>query len=364
MRRALEGPVRAWWHGEAGIAGLLLGPLASPFSLVFGAGVRLRNLLYDRKILSAGRGPIPVISVGNLVVGGTGKTPVARWFVERLQERGWTPALVSRGYGQDELLLHRRWNPDVPVLEAPRRLEGVRTAARKGADICVVDDGFQHRRLARNMDVVLLSPDDPLPPRLLPRGPYREPLGSLRRAHLIIVTAHGEAREAAAMELARKLGRREGFPPAIAFPLHPGPWTTLTGEAHEAPHGPALVVSSVARPEGVARLAREAGVEVARALSFPDHHRFGETDLEEIRRTAGGLPAVTTEKDAVKLESFEASLPPTHVLTLRPKLDRGLTRVVDRILTERLDPAPPDEGSRSDTGDTPDPARHGSGEGT
>ncbi len=364
MRRALERPVRAWWHGEAGIAGLLLGPLAAPFSLLFGAGVRLRNLLYDQGLLSAGRGPIPVVSVGNLVVGGTGKTPVARWFVERLQERGWTPALVSRGYGQDELLLHRRWNPEVPVLEAPRRLEGVRSAAQAGANICVVDDGFQHRRLARDMDVVLLSPDDPFPPRLLPRGPYREPLGSLRRAHLIVVTAHGEARVAAAMELARKLGRREDFPPAIAFPLLPGPWRTLAGESHEEPGGPALVVSSVARPEGVVRLAREAGIEVARALSFPDHHRYDDSDLKEIRRAAGGLPVVTTEKDAVKLATFEASLPSTHVLTLRPKLGRGLTRVVDRLLDERLDPAAaPDEERRREIGDAPDSVSRGREEG-
>ena len=331
--------MRAWWNNEAGPVGLVLGPLVAPFSLLFGAGVRIRNLLYDQGLLSTRRGPVPVIAVGNLTVGGTGKTPVARWLLERLQNRGWTPALVSRGYGEDELLLHRRWNPDVPAIAAPRRVEGVREAARQGANICVVDDGFQHRRLVRDLDVVLLSPDDPLPPRLLPRGPYREPLGSLRRAQLVLVTAHGRAREAGALELARKVGSREGFPPAIAFPLHPGPWTTLDGQPHEAPRTSALVVSSVARPEGVARLAREAGVETGRALSFPDHHPYGEAEVEEIRRTAGDLPVVTTEKDAVKLAPFEAALPPVHVLTLRPELDPGVERVVDRILDRALDTA-------------------------
>ncbi len=335
MRRILESSARRLWHGKGGG---LVGPLLTPFSLLYGAGVRIRNSLFDRGFLDIEEGGAPVISVGNLSVGGTGKTPVSRWFVERLQHRGRHPALVTRGYGEDEIQLHRRWNPEVPVVVAPRRIEGVRRAVDQGADVCVVDDGFQHRQLKRDIDIVLVSARDPLPARLLPRGPYREPLGSLRRADLILVTFHGTEGEGEALDRIHRVNQLNQAPPVMAFPFRAGRWVTLSGDAASAPDGPVLLVSSVARPETVAELAQECGVEVGEALAFPDHHDYGPEDLEEIERAAGGRNIVTTEKDAVKLSAHGHRLPPTIVLTLVADPDPGVVRIIDRTLERVLEP--------------------------
>lgn len=332
----LEGPVRRWWHGE-GKGGVVLSPLAAPFSFLFRLGVGVRNRLYDTGVFSTEFAPVPVISVGNLSVGGTGKTPVSRWLLELLRARGRRPALVSRGYGEDEILLHRRWNPDLPVVTAARRIEAVREAVERGADVCVVDDGFQHRSLGRDLDLVLLSVEDPLPARLLPRGPYRESLGSLRRAQLALVTFHGRDREGEALEVIRRVSRRRGGPRCMPFPFVPGPWEELDGSPASEPRGRPLLVTSVARPEAVAGMARRAGIKPSGVLAFPDHHRYRLSDLAEIRKAAGSGSVVTTEKDAVKLAPHSGELPPARVLTLVPAPDRGVERIVGEAVERALE---------------------------
>jgi tetraacyldisaccharide 4'-kinase len=336
IRSALEGPVRRLWYGEVGPVGGVAALVTLPFAALFGLVVRGRNTLFDRGILPATKGPVPVVSVGNVVVGGTGKTPVAGWLLAQLQDLGRSPALVTRGYGRDEILLHRRWNPSVPVIAAPRRVEGVQEGAGAGADVCVVDDGFQHRRLARDLDIVLVSVRDPLPARVLPRGPYREPLSSLQRADLVLVTCHGAEDRPAAEERARELARHPRFPPVAAFPLEPGGWETLDGSPAAEPEGPVLVVSSVARPKAVTDLVREMGVEVDQALEFPDHYEYRAEDVGTILEVADGRTMVTTEKDAVKLAALEDHLPPTRVMTLRPAPAPGVVRIVRQLLERVL----------------------------
>lgn len=347
MRGVLEGPIRSWWYGEGGVAGAFLTPATLPFSLLYRITIQLRNALYDRDILPVRRGPVPVISVGNLVVGGTGKTPTAAWIVEAILELGGSPALVARGYGEDELLLHRRWNPSAPVIRAPERVDGVVEAARRGATVCVLDDGFQHRRLARDLDIVLVSVRDPVPARLLPRGPYREPFSNLRRAHLILVTGHGEQGREETDARAAELARRPGFPPVVPFVFQPGAWRSLDGGPGHGPSEPSLVVCSVARPESVAALAREAKVEVTEILAFPDHHEYSTRDVERMLETGTAHPIVTTEKDAVKLARVGAPAERFHVLTLEPSPAPGVNRIIRRLLGEVLDA----EGSRSGTRD-------------
>src|SRR5690348_7442624 len=130
---------------------------------------------------------LPTLSVGNVTVGGTGKTPVAAWIAAELIDRGARPAIVLRGYGDDEPLVHARLNPDVPVIVAPDRLEGIARAAASGADVAVLDDAFQHRRAQRTADIVLVSAERwTRTPRLLPAGPWRESLRALRRTSMIL----------------------------------------------------------------------------------------------------------------------------------------------------------------------------------
>jgi tetraacyldisaccharide 4'-kinase len=332
MRRLLEGPVRRWWGGEGGALGLVLAPVALPLSLLYGVGVRMRGGLYDHGLRRIEQGVVPVVSIGNLVVGGTGKTPVSRWILGRIEGLGVKPALVLRGYGDDETLLHRRWNPHLAVVASADRPAAVREAADSGAGVVVLDDGFQHRRLARDLDIVLVAAEDPIPARLLPRGPYREPLRALRRADLVLVTSKSEATRERAGELSRRLGRRRGFPPAIPLPLGAGGWQSLAGAPAGEPQGEVLVVASVARPESVVELAREAGIRTAGLLAFPDHHRFSDADVERIRVQAGGRGVITTEKDAVKLERWSEALPDVRVLTLEVRAGPGVQRIVEKEL--------------------------------
>jgi tetraacyldisaccharide 4'-kinase len=294
---------------------------AAPLAWTFSAAVSRRNRAFDRD--GGIRVPgIAVVSVGNLVVGGTGKTPVASWVARRLLDEGCTVAVVARGYGRDELLLHRRWNPDVAVIADPDRVEGVRGARTGGADAAVLDDGFQHRRLARDVDLVLLAAEDPFPGRLLPRGPYREPASALARAQGVVVT-----RRTAGPAEARALARRA----AAAYPhvvvavvaLTPSGWQDLAGAPADAPRGPTLAAAGVARPDAFAAQVEAASGSSAELVSFPDHHDYTPRDARALRDRAGSRTLVVTEKDAVKLLDLAALVEPVRVLTQTLQWEEG-----------------------------------------
>ena len=325
-----SGSLHRLWRGEGGLGPSALGIVAAPLAAVFGTGVRTRNLLYDLRVLRSSPAPLPVISIGNLAVGGSGKTPVAAWLVRQLLRRGWKPALVTRGYGQDEVLLHRRWNPEAPVIVARRRLDGVREAVGLELDIVVADDAFQHRQMSRDVDAVLLSPIHPLPPRLLPRGPFREPLRALRRAQFILVTSKGNHELQSARRLATELRQIPGLPPVGLFTFSVGEWQDLDGSSNAPPPlGAPLVVSSIAEPEGFCKIVGDRVGAAPEALSYPDHHAYSETDAKRISGLAGSRWIATTEKDAVKLVSFRELLPVVRVLPLVPTAEEALA---DRLL--------------------------------
>jgi tetraacyldisaccharide 4'-kinase len=336
-----EDRVRRWWRGERGVLGWALVPVALLLSAVFGGVVALKNALYDRGLLPSRQAPVPVLGVGNLTVGGTGKTPVSAWLVRRLIELGRRPALVSRGYGQDELMLHGRWNPEVPVVASRSRAEAARQAAGRGADVVVLDDGFQHRRLRRDADVVLLAAETPFPGRLLPAGPYREPAGALARARLVIVTRKS-APESRAVQLAEQVAA--GWPdlPVARAVLAPDGWQRLDGTDAPAPEGPVLVATAVADPESVQATVRAAlagtvapgqPVPLPDIEAFPDHHRFRAGELEALGRRVGDGTLVVTEKDAVKLLDVPVTLPRVLVLTLTLRWEAG-EEAVEALVAE------------------------------
>jgi len=293
------------WLSDAGAARVARAALA-PAERAMAGVVAVRNTLYDRGALRERSAPIPVVSVGNLTVGGTGKTPVAAWLAASLLQRGAAPAVVLRGYGDDEPLVHAALNPSVPVVVSPDRAEGVATAAGRGADIAVLDDAFQHRRIARDADIVLVAADGwSIPRRLLPAGPWREPLASLRRADLAVITSKAaseveiEATRAAIAYAAPgtpiagvslELGdlRRFGEPEARL------PDGALSGAA-------VLAIAAVGNPQAFFAQLRRAGAAVE-AHAFPDHHRFTPDEARALAaRTPRSGMAVCTLKDAVKL---------------------------------------------------------------
>ena len=300
MMRALVGRI---WFGK--------GPLAAagrmalwPAARAFGAAVRVRNGLYDRRLLRVHPGPIPAVSVGNLTVGGTGKTPVAAWLARTLAARGARPAIVLRGYGADEPAVHARLNPDVPVVVNADRVAGVHDASARGANVAVMDDAFQHRRADRVIDIVLVAAERGLAQaRLLPAGPFREPGAALRRATFVLVTRKTAGPEAAAEVLSAATAVSGGAGAVVA--LRPEGLISATGDASlplSALQGRQVtLITGVGEPTLVAAQLAEAGASVA-LRAFPDHHAFTDAELAAAARGAGASGyVVCTLKDAVKI---------------------------------------------------------------
>lgn len=320
---------RAAWSEESGVAGVILRAGLLPASALFRVVSRAHHGLYDAGLRRAARAGIPVISVGNLRVGGAGKTPLTGWVVDRLIEMGRRPAVLHGGYGSDEPDLHRRWHPNVPVLVGRDRAAGARVAMDAGRDVAVLDDGFQHRRLARDLDIVLLAAEQGADPiRLLPRGPWREPLTALRRAGAIVVTrktATPDEADALSALIRARVERR-----AVHAWIRPDGWSDLAGNQVATPTRQAIAVAAIAEPESFFATISSLGVPLADRIAFPDHHTYTNGDIERIVRAAAGRPVLTTAKDGVKLGALgdEAEV---CVLEQRVTIEDGEAELVERI---------------------------------
>lgn len=329
-----------WWRrDEPGWAELALWPLSFASLAYRAASVLARGSVRPVK---AGA---PVISVGNLVVGGAGKTPVALELAERLLRRGKQPALLSRGYGRrarhpvevsermpcdlagDEPLLLKRRCPRLRVLVGPRRALLASQAVARGADVLLLDDGLQHHELERDLDVVVMDASNPLGNgRLLPRGPLREPLDSLRRVRrgLLWLTRCDLPRAAELPRLPLSGPVESAFAARDARPLE--------GKA-------AFLFAGLARPPSFDALVRACGAKVVGSRWFGDHHAYSSRDLQQLRRAAelaGAEVLVTTEKDAVRLAPAQLTGPPPiaslpvdlRILAGEEALDAALDEVV------------------------------------
>jgi tetraacyldisaccharide 4'-kinase len=300
-----------------------LSAVLAPLAWAYGAAVRARNRRYDRPGASQ-RAPIPVLSIGNLAAGGTGKTPMVAWLVRRLQAEGRRPAIVTRGYGGragkgpllvssgdgplagpdvcgDEPVLLARALPGVLVIAGSDRVGGAAAAAVEGADVVVLDDGFQHRRLARDLDLVLVDGTEPFGNgRLLPAGPLREPLPALRRASAILATRCLPGADVSAI-VAAVAPCAPGVPILRAGHRRNG-FVAASGEPAGKP-GRALAFCGIGNPVHFLRDLEEEGVEVAAARAFPDHHPYLEREMHGLAKLAARHDAVlvTTEKDLVRL---------------------------------------------------------------
>jgi tetraacyldisaccharide 4'-kinase len=332
---------REVWAGGGGAAGAALRLILAPAEAAYGGIVAARNGAYDRGWLRTERVDVPVISIGNVSVGGAGKTPFAAWVARRLLEWGRRPAVALRGYGEDEFLLHRELNPDVPVFRGQRRAAAAREAAAAGCDAVVLDDGFQHRALARDLDLVLVPVEGwEARPRLVPRGPWREGPHALARADAIVLTRKNADAARAAQVAAEVMRMHPGKPiiqcallPSRLVPLHGGEALGVGALAGRR----VLAVAALAVPGPFIHHLREAGAEVE-ALTYPDHHPFTGGDAARIVARATGRAIVMTHKDAVKLRTL---LPPStdacvleQSVTIESGAD-GLEAALRRALQER-----------------------------
>jgi tetraacyldisaccharide 4'-kinase len=293
-----------------------LAPLTVPASWLYRAAIAARNRRFDRG-LGVQRVAVPVISVGNIVAGGTGKSPFVRWAARLLVEHGHRPVIAMRGYRAprdgpgDEQAEHEQFLPQIDVLAQPDRLAALRRYLPQHPDVdCVLlDDGFQHRRLHRDLDLVLIDGGHSDPgPRLLPAGYLREPASSLRRADAVIITRAG----AVDGNLAERIASQHGRAP-LAWTRHI--WTGLT--IHDPKAGVqtvgvdwlegkrVLTLLGVARPQAILGQISKAGASVAVNMPAGDHERYTAAALERVRRLAVGLDAmVLTGKDWVKVRSL------------------------------------------------------------
>ncbi len=310
------------WEERLARRGGALELLRLPSSL-YGALVRARRAAYDRGWLESRRAGVPVICAGNLSAGGTGKTPMVAWLVRALAQRGFRPGILSRGYGaaadgrNDEALLLERSCPSVPHVQSPDRVAGARELVSRGVDAIVLDDGFQHRRLARDLDLVLVDATRPwgLPAQggaapvraLLPRGLLREPPSSLARADALVITRSDALAPHALAQLERELHALAPACPILLARHRALRLVDETGAEHalERLRGAEIALaSSIGNPQALRRSVEELGARVLAEGRFPDHHRY--TREEAAALNEGGRTLVTTTKDAVKLAPLGA----------------------------------------------------------
>jgi len=299
--------IEAVWTGR-GKRARAARTLLAPAEALYRAVIMTRGKLYDWGVFRAEDFSVPILSIGNLSVGGTGKTPVAAWFARTLSAKGLKPGIVLRGYGGDETIVHQRLNEGVPVIAEADRVRGIREAIAQGVDVVVLDDAFQHRRASRDADVVLVSADAwSGAPRLLPAGPWREPLRSARRANLVIITRK-TAEQSIVEDVRRALANAAPRVPVAVAHLAPGDLrSTVTGQTlplHVLAGADLTAIAAIAHPDSFFRQLTELGA-VVRPHSFRDHHSFTRQEARDLASHASSSDfVVCTLKDAVKLESL------------------------------------------------------------
>jgi tetraacyldisaccharide 4'-kinase len=327
------------WHSRrvpARAARAALLPVAAVYRLV----TAVRAALYRAGVLSARALPLPAVAVGNLAVGGAGKTPLAAWIAAYYSRRGVRPGILLRGYGGDEGLVHRRLVPDAVVVEDANRIRGGEHAAKEGARILVLDDAYQRLDVARDLNVAVVSAERARAARWpFPAGPWREGLGALDRADLIIVTRRRVSATEAQRLSDRLAARRPSVPVVTA---HLG-LSGLEGMRSGRRVGAAalkgkrvLAAAGIADPSSFAVQVRASGARV-QLLAYQDHHPYGDSDVQRLVRAARDEAdyVVVTEKDAVKLRHRwpqDAPEPLVAVLTVTWETNGDqLTRALDRV---------------------------------
>lgn len=300
----------------------------NPLSAIFGAGVAVRNTLYDRRTFKVHKLARPVVSIGNISVGGTGKTPFVIALGELLKQRGIAFDILSRGYrrsstaiavvdpngspaqfGDEPLLLARKLQ--VPVIVGADRYQGGLLAEQKfSSKLHLLDDGFQHRRLHRDFDIVLL-PEADYNGTLLPTGRLREPVTSLRRADAVVLLD------------------------ALMQPPNAGRiWRARKQLEFSNPGGKSIAFCGIGRPKQFFDALQTGGQSLAGEIAFSDHHSYEQKDIDRLlalKRQTRADGFITTEKDAINLGSFTAQIQPLRIAMLQMELESA-----EQVLAEML----------------------------
>ncbi len=307
------------WRGEAKVTRAVLFVPLGFLSLIYRVCIAAREALFSTGLLKVRRAGIPVVSVGNITLGGTGKTPVVELLSKKLKERGFHPGIVTRGYkrtkpgvfavdaktddatsvGDEALMLARRTG--LPVIVGKKRIDAVTVGINEfGIDVALLDDGYQVRDLRKDLEILVISGGGERQGDLFPLGPYREPLDNVKRAGVILVN-RGELSNGAK-------AHAQGIPlfhvryrPTFLHNLQRdliGPFAYLRGKD-------VVAFAGIGNNRSFFELLRELGANVVREKEFPDHYAYSGADIERLGTCEDAQLIVTTEKDAVKLKQFE-----------------------------------------------------------
>ena len=307
-------------------------PLLFPFSLIYGCVVRVRNWFFDIGILKSVDVGVPVISVGNITAGGTGKTPMVIAIGNMLIDAGKKVGVISRGYGRtssgtlvvndgvhiladaltggdEPLLIARRLKGAIVIVDEQRARAALKGVKEYGVDVIILDDGFQHRYVKRDIDIVLMDENNsPFNTALLPAGYRREPLRNLKRASAVVVTKVHSEISANSLLTRKEVTTQNKYSSSfqatgIRHVLGDVEQSLALLKGHSA-----VAVSGVAQPEGFLREIESKGVKIKKTFSFSDHHRYTKEEIVSILNSFIKEKTdfiLTTEKDGVKLEAFK-----------------------------------------------------------
>ncbi len=337
---------------QRGVKAALLRTALRALEVPYSAATRVRNWRYDTGRAEVHAAGVPVISVGNITLGGTGKTPVVEWLARWLLERGVRVGIVSRGYGakdgrpNDEAMELAEKLPDVPHVQDADRVRGAQRASGEfGCQVLVLDDGFQHRRLARDFDLVLIDALEPYGfEHVFPRGTLREPLAGWKRADAFLLTRADQVDEQA--RAAIRTGALSFAPRAVWAEAAYVPRYLLdaTGGEHplEAFAGkPLAAFCGIGNPEAFRRSLQDAGCKVAELRVLPDHYAYPAAEVTELAawaKSVGAAAAMCTYKDLVKVRgAWPAGLPlmalasRLEVTGGQAELEAALTRAIGTV---------------------------------
>ena len=331
---------------ETGITAALLRSGLRLLEMPYCSVVSVRNFLYDRRMLSMRQFAVPIISVGNLTLGGTGKSPMVAWLCRHFLEHNLRPGLVSRGYGKmshegnDEFIEMFRRFPTIPHLQHRNRAEAIQTLLQtQQIDRIILDDAFQHRGVERNLDLVLLDATAPFGfGHVFPRGTLREPLSGLRRADIALLTRSDLVDETERQKIRERVlsinpnviwGETVHMPTSLVSvqSFAAEPIETVSGQS-------VLAFCGIGNPAAFRKTLEQCGVHVAKLIPFPDHYCYSSLDAAALVRTAKELGTdsiLCTMKDLVKFAPADLSEFPLRAVSIEIQFTVGESAVCERL---------------------------------
>ncbi len=349
-----EADFKALVSGEKrGVAAMLFRGGLRTLSFGYTLAATVRNRLFDAGWKKTHQPGVPVVSVGNITTGGTGKTPMVAFLANWFEEQGVKPAILSRGYravdggANDEKLVLDLLCPGIVHLQNPDRVASATTAVKTHqAQVLILDDGFQHRRLARDLDLLLIDATNPWGyGAVLPRGLLREPLSGMRRADFAILTRADQVPEAELAQIRQVIRKHHPqleIAEAAFVPTRLVNAEGVTATFEEFQERPIAAFCGIGNPQGFRQTLEDRGLPVeARFRTFADHHHYGESDLESLGEWVGKEQAAgifTTQKDLVKIPRTHIAGVPLWAVEIGVKWQAGEELLLDRLI--KLLPTP------------------------